>query len=79
MLSRFIVPFLLLLFFSFPACGGQNQPETIQKQPLADSSPSLQQQAETTGQEMAPTPPPDQVPDENNTEEEPSDLDDEHG
>lgn len=79
MLSRFIVPFLLLLFFSFPACGGQNQPETIRKQSPADSSPSVQQQAETTGQEMAPTPPPDQGSDEDDTEEDSSGLDDEHG
>jgi len=77
MLSRFIVPFLLLLFFSFPAWGGQDQLEKTQKQSPTDSSLSVQQQKKTTDQEAVSPPPLDQVPSED--EEDSSVFDDEHG
>ena len=79
MLNRFIVPFLLLLFFSFPAWGGRNQPEKIQKQSPADSSLRVQQQGKTTDQEAVSTLSPDQVSSEDDTEEDTSVFDDEHG
>lgn len=79
MFNRFIILFLLLLFFSVPAWGGQSQPEKTQKQPLADTSPSVQQQEQPPNQEAVSTSPSDQPPSEDDTEEESSDLDDEHG
>jgi len=79
MLSRFIVPFLLLLFFSFPTWGGQSQPDKGQKQPLADSSTSGQQQKKIDEQATANVPPPAKVPIAEDTEEDSSVFDDEHG
>ncbi len=78
MLNRFIVLLVLFLLFSSPAWGGQNQPEKVQKQPLADSLQKVQQK-KTTDQEAVSPPPSSQAASEDDTEDDSSDLDDEHG
>jgi hypothetical protein len=78
MINRLVTLFFLLLFFSFPACGGQNQPDKTQKQPLTDAITSVQQQKKPDEKTTVAAPQATRA-DEEDADEDSSVFDDEHG